>query len=489
MTIRLTGISNSGLDTDALVKSLMTAKRANYDKIGQQKTQAEWKKTDYNTMYKALNDFRNNTILNFKMSSSLSAKLAASSTEAIATATATAGAVNFPHTLQVTKLATSASMASSAAVSGSLGISSNTTVKINGIDIPVDAVSTLNDFASAINNTAGLNVKANYDATLNRFFLYSTNSGADAKIDLSGNGSNAEATTILNNLKLNTAVPTVAAGNLGENAQFTLDGVSSATLGITTNEFTISGVKYSLKGAGTTNITVSSDNDKVIANVKAFIASYNTMLGLVNTEVNETKYKDFLPLTSEQRADMSDTEITVWEAKAKSGMLRNDPTLSTLAYGMRDSFSSPISGLTGSYTTASSIGITSGAYSEKGKLYLDEDKLRKALEADPQIVQKIFGSDGDTASKDGIAVRLYDGLQTAIDKIKIDAGTSDSASSDVTSNLGKKIKEYEKTLTDMNRRLLEMEETYYKKFSAMETALSKLNSQSSWLAQQLGQSS
>jgi flagellar hook-associated protein 2 len=479
MTIRLTGISNSGLDTDALVKSLMTAKRAGYNKIAQQKTQAEWKKTDYNTMYKALKDFRDKTVFDFNMTSSLLAKRAASSNEAIATATANADAVNFPHTLKVDKLATSASMSSSeAVVSGGLGITGTTSVKINGIDIPVNDTYTINDFASVINNTEGLNIKANYDNTLKRFFLYSTESGANSKIDLSGNSGNAEAMKLLDNLHLDTTTPST-----GRDAEFTLDGVDFKNKD---NQFTISGVKYSLKGeGGTTSITVSSDNDKVIANVKAFVASYNTMLGAINTEINETKYKDFLPLTADQKADMKDSEITAWETKAKSGMLKNDPALSTLSYAMRDAFSSPISGLTGKYNTASSIGITTGDYSEKGKLYLDEKKLMKALEEDPEIVQKIFGTVSDTGNKSGIAVRLSDNLKTAIDKIKVDAGTSDSASSDFTSNLGKKINAYDKTMKELNTRLKAMEDSYYKKFAAMEKSLSKLNSQSSWLTQQL----
>lgn len=481
MTIRITGISNSGLDTDALVKSLMTAKKSGYNKIAQQKTLAEWKKADYNTMYKGLDDFRRNTVLNFSLSNSLAVKQAASSNATIATATANADAVNFPHTLKVTQLATGASMSSSAAVSG-LGISQSTTVNINGTDITIDPAYTVNDFASVINNTEGLNIKATYDNTLNRLFLYSTTQGEDSKIDFSGNLGNADAMTLLDNLHLST-VP-----SQGQNAEFTLDGVSSTALGVTSNEFSISGVKYSLKGIGTTGITVASDNDKVIANVKAFIDSYNTMLGAVNTEVNETRYRDYLPLTDDQKADMKDSEITAWEAKAKSGMLYNDPTLSTLSYAMRDSFSSPIAGLTGKYTNASSIGITTGDYSEKGKLYLDEDKLRKALEEDPQIVQKIFGTVNDDSSKSGIAVRLSGKLQDAISKIKTEAGTSASSSTDFTSNLGKRINDYATTLKTLNTKLKEMEETYYKKFSAMETALSKLNSQSSWLSQQLGQS-
>lgn len=484
MTIRLTGISNAGLDTDALVKSLMKAKRIGYDKMSQQKTQLEWKKADYNTLNTALTSFRNNTIFNFKMTSSLDSRKAQSTDETKVTATANASAANFTHILNVTTLATGASMSSSAAAVWSPP-TATTTVDINGKSITVDPTDTVYDFVSKINNTAGLNVKANYDATLNKFFMYSTDSGSAAKIDLTAAANTApgDAKTLLDNLKLNTATAVT-----GINPDFTLDGVTSASLGITSNTFTVSGVKYNLKATGTASVAVSSDTDKVVANVKAFIESYNTMLGSVNTKISETKYKDFLPLTADQKAEMSDNDITAWEVKAKSGLLRNDSALSALASSMRDNFSSQIAGLTGSYTSASSIGITTGEYSEKGKLYLDEDKLRKALEADPQIVQKIFGTDGGSTSANGIAVRLYDTVKTAMDKIKVQGGTSASATSDFTSSLGKKINDYATRMLNMDRRLDDMEESYYTKFSKMETALSKLNSQSSWLSQQLGTS-
>ena len=483
MTTRLTGLSNSGLDTDALIKNLMQAQRMKYDKLAQQQTQTAWKKEDYNTLNTALTSFRNTTVFDFKMSSSVDARKAESSDATKVTATANASATSFTHALTVAALATSASMSSSAEVTAGFGI--DTDVYINGIMIKVKTTDSLNDFASAINNTAGLNVKANYDTTLKRFFLYSTNSGADAKIDLNTGNTPAVKTLLTNNLHLNTAAPSVAAGNQGKDADFTLDGVNSATLGIKTNDFTVSGVKYNLKAIGSASVTVSSDTDKVVANVKAFIESYNTMLGTINTELNETKYKDFLPLTTDQRAAMDEGAIKAWEIKAKSGSFRSDPILSTLANSMRDNVSSRIAGLTGSYTNASTIGVTTGTYTERGKLYLDEEKLRKAIAADPQIVQKMFSTTGDSTSKNGIAVRLYDTLKIALDKIKVEGGTTASYADDFTSTLGKKINDYTKRMSEMNRRLTEMENSYYTKFSRMETALTKLNSQSSWLTQQL----
>jgi flagellar hook-associated protein 2 len=213
------------------------------------------------------------------------------------------------------------------------------------------------------------------------------------------------------------------------------------------------------------------------------------MLSKVNTAVKETRYSDYAPLTTAQRAEMSETEAKLWDEKAKSGMLYNDPTLRSLVDSIRGDVSTPVSGISGKYTNAASIGITTGSYTEGGKLYVDETKLRTALTADPNAVNKIFGTDGATDSQDGIAVRMYDTLKAAMDKIVSAGGVSAGVSDDTKSVLAKQINQYTKDMKALNERLEDMEDRYYAQFSAMETALTKLASQSSWLSQTFGSSS
>ena len=135
-----------------------------------------------------------------------------------------------------------------------------------------------------------------------------------------------------------------------------------------------------------------------------------------------------------------------------------------------------------------SIGITTGSYSEGGKIYLDETKLRAALTADPNAVNKIFATDGAADSQDGITVRMYDTLKTAMDKIVSAGGLSAGVLDDTKSVLAKQIKQYTKDMTALNKRLEDMEDRYYSQFGAMETALTRLASQSSWLANAFGSS-
>jgi flagellar hook-associated protein 2 len=495
MTTRTSNLGVSGMDIDATVKKLMTAKRVPYDKMFQNKTVAEWKKTAYNTMYNTVKDFRT-TVFNNTLQSNLSPKSASSSNETVATVTANANAANVSHDLVVTQLAAGVKKTSSASITtGSskttlgdqFGISGSFDISItNGTatkSITVSSTDSIYDLVSNINN-AGVNVTANYDATLDRFFLSTNDTGSSSGISFAD--SSTEGTSFLtNNLKLDTTAA------MGKDATFTLDG---AALTQKSNSFTISGVNYTLKSVGGTTdnpvtVGVSGDIDKTITNVKAFVESYNAMLAKVNAAVDEERYSKYAPLTDEQRAAMTDTAAAQWDAKAKSGMLHNDTILRQMVDGVRNDVASPVSGLSGKYTSAASIGITTNSYTEGGKLYIDETKLRAALTEDPDAVNKIFGSTGDTDSKQGITVRMYDTLKTAMDKITTEAGVSAGVSDDTKSSLAKKINQYTKDMETLSDKLTDIETRYYNQFDAMESALTKLASQSSWLSSQLGTSS
>lgn len=514
MVMRITGLGGSGLDIDQMVKDLMKAKRVNYDKLVQKKTQLEWKKTDYNNMYTSMNDFRSKTLFNYKTQNTLMPKQVTSSDEKTVTVTANADAITFTHSINITQLAESASMASTGPIqtgankdtlSDHIGVTGKIKLNISDGTKSIELSNTLDgtgydttgksiyDLVSDINKL-GLNVKASYDATLDRFFLSNTKSGAASKVVLtSSDGTGTGAGSLAEKLKLNSsavvttedadsAIPPVINPTFrkGKDAQFDLDGIIGLTKD--SNQFMISGVSYNLKAKGTATATVSSDNEKVVANVKAFIEEYNTMLGKVNTELNEKIYKDFLPLTDAQKKDMNEADIKAWEEKAKSGMLHRDPIFQDLVNKMRNNISTPIEGLSAPYNSASSIGINTGNWQEGGKLYLDETKLRKALDKDPEVVNKIFGTGNGT---NGIAVKLYDNFKEISEKIVKQAGTAGSTY-DTTNSMGKTLNMYKKQLIDMDTKLKNAESAYYARFTAMETAISRMSKQSSWFSQQAG---
>ena len=529
------GLSGSGMDIDALVTKLMAGQQAKSDALLQKKTVAQWQKTAYNTVYDDISKFRE-TLFNYKLQGTLSPNKVSSSNTSVATVTANSEAADVNHSLVVAQLASGVNITSTASISAvqppiygtlatQLGMSNTGPIVINitngtaaSLPISIDPLTeTINDVVSKINN-AGVNVKASYDSTLDRFFLTTTNTGTSSEINFNGSDQNGLDFLggVLNLSKGTTETP-VGSGVYtstpvnGLNAEFKLDGIP---LSQASNTFTISGVTYSLTGespnvgSGTiadklaageaTNVSVTNDVDKAVANVQSLVDSYNKILADLNGKVNETRYKDFLPLSDAQKSAMKESDITAWEAKAKSGLLHNDQTLSSLVNSMRSSFSNPVSGIAATYdpatgknityNSAASIGITTGNYSENGKLYLDTNKLKKALNASPDVLNQLFGASGEKSdgttdiSSQGIAGRLYDGIKNKMDQLLQTAGTTGTAQYDVNSSYAKKITAYNLQISNAADRFDKVQAAYYKQFNAMEVALQKLSSQSSWLS-------
>ena len=246
------------------------------------------------------------------------------------------------------------------------------------------------------------------------------------------------------------------------------------------NKITAAGVTYTLNKIGETKVNVTNDVDKIVENVKKFVEDYNKMLDTMNSKISETRYKDYKPLTDDEKAAMKEDQVKSWEEKAKSGLLNNDTIIRGVVYDMRDALSDSIDGLTGKYTSAASIGITTTSYTEKGKIQLDENKLRNALKEDPDVVYKIFGTTGSDRDSQGIANRLSAVAQTGMTNISKEAGIS---SSDDQSVLGIKIDSYESQMKKMLDIMDKRQTQLYKQFNAMETAIASLNSQYSFVNQ------
>ncbi|ABZ83363.1 flagellar hook-associated protein 2 [Heliomicrobium modesticaldum Ice1] len=523
MTMRIGGLA-SGMDIDAMVKEMMKGHVVRRDQIYQKKVQTEWRQTEIIDLNSQLRDFRD-AIFKLKLSNSTSPKSVTSGNSIAVTATATADAANTSHMVKVKSLAQGVTKGSEAAISATananknalkthLGLTSTDvfTMKLNGKEISVDPNKSIYEWVNNINK-AGAGVKANYDVNLDRVFLYTTEQGPTTKIDFTGT-TDAQAQEMIGKLKLG-ASPTdnwsldvngdgtpdnVGYKWVGTAAEVEIDGITYSNL--SKNTLTVAGVVYSFlqKTEGTAEpivtLQVSPDLEGTVKTVKDFVDKYNEMLNKLNGELKEKTYRDFLPLTDEQKRAMKENEIKLWEEKAKSGLLRNESSLRNLVSQMRFAVSDAIGELKGKYKSLSSIGITTGLYSEGGKLYLNEDVLLKALTENPDVVSELFGTTVTKAdpsnpenkindlSRSGVAVRLYDRLKEAMDKMRVRAGTLPGA--DDMSDLGKQLRRYNKQLDDMEERMHRLENQYYRQFSALETALQRANAQSAWLSQQFG---
>ncbi|WP_370223791.1 flagellar filament capping protein FliD [Cytobacillus sp.] len=275
----------------------------------------------------------------------------------------------------------------------------------------------------------------------------------------------------------------------GANAKFTLNGLETER---NSNTFTFNGVTFTLKdkidpAAGDVPVTISVTNDttKALDNIKEFVNSYNELIDKIQGKLKEERYKDYTPLTDEQREALSDKEIEKWEEKSKSGMLRNDQNLRSLLDKLRMDFYTPLANSDSEFKQLSAIGITTTAnYLEGGKLQINEAKLKEALEKDPEGIYNLFAADGTASGEKGISRRLRDSLTSSISTITERAGSGTKTNSQFT--IGKNLDSINTRIKDMEARLVEKEDRYWKQFSAMETAMQKMNEQMNYLMSQLG---
>lgn len=383
---------------------------------------------------------------------------------------------------------------------------------------------TLNDLATAFSNS-GANVQGGYDTVNESFSLYNKTSGAANKIGLQAN--NDKSAELLNKLhlasynaqdnKLGSEVKftngTMTEAAVGTNAKATIDG---KTYESDTNKLNVANVIYNFNGVSAKNadgtyqastISVSQDTDKIVDNVKKFVETYNTLIDSLNTKYREEKNTDYKPLTKKQEGEMTESQIDKWNEKAKSGLLYHDNNIYSIISDMRESLYTKVDavdtvltdakGNKYSYNSMSSIGITSST--NQGHITLDEEKLKKALTEDPDCVYQLFASDQDstyvagstnknqadtyTSKSDylntGIANRLYNSMNTNISKLESYAGTSKET--DDESYLGKLITNMNTKMTSFQTLMKSYESKLYKKYDAMEVALSKLGAQLSYI--------
>ncbi|MBF8419121.1 flagellar filament capping protein FliD [Heyndrickxia coagulans] len=268
----------------------------------------------------------------------------------------------------------------------------------------------------------------------------------------------------------------------GTNAVFNINGLDTER---TTNTFAINGVTYTLKSKFDTpvTVTVSNDTDTIFKNIKNFVDQYNSLIDAVQSKLNEDRYPDYAPLTDDQRKELTDRQQDQWDKKARSGLLRNDMTLKNSLSNMRSLIYSKVNNanISSEYNQLSSIGITTTSdWLKGGKLEINEDKLKAAIQNDPDSVELLFRATGSTTSEKGIVQRLYDSVNNTYNTIVDKAGKSTYVNTQFT--IGKNINDLTDKIRDMNDKLGKLEDRYYAQFTAMEQAIQKYNSQYTYLS-------
>ncbi|MDI6707236.1 MAG: flagellar filament capping protein FliD [Bacillota bacterium] len=339
-----------------------------------------------------------------------------------------------------------------------------------------DAGKSLTDIIRDINRNLDAGVEAYYDAITDKMVVKSRDYGIGAQVsieNIEGNLFGAEGA-----LQIDSDV------SYGQNSEIVLNGV---VINKNSNKFTIDGINYDLKATSTDTISMSVQRDiqGAFDAIKSFVDEYNKIIETITGKLYEERFRSYAPLTSEQKDAMTDKEVELWEEKARSGLLRNDPVLSGILSGFRSLMYEEVKGTGSAYNTLNAIGIKTQNYMELGKLHVDDSKLMEALNSDLEGVMNLFTRSSETDSEKGIAVRLYDAVNSGISRLSEKAGSATSFTIYDNSYLGERIRDMDKRIDSMESYLERVEDRYWRQFTAMEKALNEMNTQSLWLSQQL----
>ncbi|WP_449603593.1 flagellar filament capping protein FliD [Paenibacillus sp. Marseille-Q9583] len=344
---------------------------------------------------------------------------------------------------------------------------------IEGVTLSFNGSETIGEVVKKISDTGKFT--ASFDSSQGKLIFTSKTNESDGKIELGAAADNTLLTLFKGTQQTYTS---------GVNAQVTINGTK---LERDTNNFTINGVALTLLATTaadkTVTITTQTDSTKAVETIKGFIQDYNELLKLLNNKTSEAKYRTFTPLTDEQKKDMKEADIKAWTEKAQSGLLKNDDILKSMVSSMRMA-------ITGSLGDLNAIGITTGKYYEGGKLYLNESKLKQAISDNPQkIIDLLQGPASDTSA--GLFDKLATKAGDALERFSEKAGTN-KFSADLTATykeesvMGRTLNGYKSRIATLQKNLTNAENRYYKQFSAMETAMNKLNAQSANLLSSMG---
>ncbi len=537
MPIRITGL-NSGLDTEAIISELVSAYRTKEEKYQKAQTKLSWKQDawkDLNIKVRSLYD----NISNLRFTSAWTMKKTTVSDSTKATVTAAGSCVNGTQTLKIKQLAKGTYITGGEISNTSAGTAPTSATKLSelgytgsGGDIQVKDSSgnvvktvsvtgntTIKDLVSALNGAG--DTKASFDATNKRIFMTSNKTGEQNAFSLDGDAD------ILKTVGLSKE-----GGASIVDAQDSEIELNGAKFTSANNTYTVNGLTIDClaeTGNSEISITTSVDTQSMYDQVKNFLSQYNSLMKEMYSLYNADSAKGYEPLTDSEKDQMTDTEVEKWEEKIKAALLRRDDTLDGIMSTMKNAMSTSyyiyngnavtydsdkqyykcngnaIKNSDGSYVTSasqlklwasangakkyslSSFGIKTEAYatmtanSSQDAYHIDGDADDSVSKNNSDVLLNMLSSDPDTVSS--FMKQLTSGLYSAIDtKMKSVKGLSSSYTIYNDIEMAREYSDYTDTISKWEDKLTDLEDSYYKKFAAMESALASLQSQSSSLS-------
>ncbi|MDD6201455.1 MAG: flagellar filament capping protein FliD, partial [Lachnospiraceae bacterium] len=273
----------------------------------------------------------------------------------------------------------------------------------------------------------------------------------------------------------------------GQDAIITLN---DATFTSNTNTFEVNGLTITALAETneTITLTTGADNDGIYDMIKNFFTEYNKLINEMDSLYNAESSKGYEPLLSEEKDALSDSEIEEWEKKIKGSLLRRDQTLSSVSGAMKNVLLKGVT-VNGKSMYLSDFGINTLGYfksaeNEKNAYHIDGDKDDANTKENTNTLQAMIASDPETVTAffSQLSKNLYDELT--------DQMASSTLSSAFTVYNDKEMKDeydaYKEKISKQEEKVNALMDKWYSKFSAMETALAKLESKNSAVSSMFG---
>lgn len=277
----------------------------------------------------------------------------------------------------------------------------------------------------------------------------------------------------------------------GCDSEIKLNGITYTS---SLNTYSINGLSITAMqatGDGDTNaitVTTATDTQAIYDKIKSFLTQYNSLINEMTSLYNADTAKGYEPLTDDEKSAMSDSEVEKWEEKIKSSLLRRDDSLESVMNLMTNAMSQPVT-IDGKKYYLSSFGIKTLGFlnapeNQQNAYHIDGDEDDTATSGNEDKLMAMINSDPDTVVSfmQQLTTNLYDAIGTKMKSSPVSSIYKVYNDKEMASEYS----DYTTTIKKWEQKLKDQEDAYYKKFSAMETALSKLQSQTSSLSNLFG---
>lgn len=509
--MRLSGLI-SGMDTESIIQQLVSAKQTKVDDAKKAQTKLEWKTTAWKDLNTKLKNLQSKYVNNMRFTSAYMKKTTSVSDSTAASIITGENAMNGVQNLKITQLAKTAYMTggktslrtktdadgddfklnaltklSDLSVDNNgkaLDLSTGTKLNIKSgdtnVELEITADTTISNVLTKLKE-AGLN--ANFDETQQRFYISAKDSGKGN--DFSITASDEIGNNVLKSLGLDSA----SANKIdAQNAKITLNGTEYES---NTNVFSINGLTITAMKETAENVVVTTkdDVDGIYDMIKSFLKDYNSIINEMDKLYNADSARGYEPLTDDEKDAMSDSEVEKYEQKIKDALLRRDSNLSTVSSALKEIMAGSVE-VNGKNMYLSDFGIETLSYftaaeNEKNAYHINGDADDSSTSGNADKLKSMISSDPDTVVSffSGLFKNLYTKMS---DLSKSVEGYRSYGNFYDDKKMKSDYDDYKTKISELEKKLNDYEDKWYSKFSKMETALAKLQSNSSAVTGLLG---